>query len=100
LKDILSSNKSGRINVVDGAQVGAPETPEGGRQFYSKLMVYMRQKPKYRGTPFKDAISGLLENNAILGDGHWEGEELGSDYFLCANIKDEDMPWDSAEIDW
>lgn len=46
-------------------------------------------------------LTDLLMNNLVL-DGKWliPGEDSVEDYFLCAAIKDEDLPWNLEEIDW
>ncbi len=47
-------------------------------------------------------IPGLLRNNLMLGrsprsPGESDGED--EEYFLCAEIEDEDPPWDIEEVD-
>jgi hypothetical protein len=51
---------------------------------------------------FVPILRELLENKLVLGE---RGSKLLShgiliDYFLCAEIEDEDLPWDVNEIDW
>ncbi|RDW69603.1 hypothetical protein BP6252_08623 [Coleophoma cylindrospora] len=50
--------------------------------------------------PLRKALDDLLQKNLLLdrssfgaGQGPYEG-------FLCAEISDEEMPWDPSEIDW
>jgi hypothetical protein len=48
-------------------------------------------------------IPGLLRNNLVLdrsprSPGESDGED--EEYFLCAEIEDEDLPWDLEEFDW
>ncbi len=48
-------------------------------------------------------LSELLKNNLVLNrlelrSGDEDEEE--ADYFLCAEIEDEDLPWDITELDW
>jgi hypothetical protein len=57
---------------------------------------------KERNFSFIPILRELLENKLVLGG---RGNQLLGcgdlyDYFLCAEIKDEDLPWDSNEIDW
>jgi hypothetical protein len=46
-------------------------------------------------------LTDSFMNNLVL-DGKWliAGEDSVEDYFLCAAIKDEDLPWDLDETDW
>jgi hypothetical protein len=89
LKDILSSNKSGRTNVVEGAEVGAPKTPQGGRRYYSKLMVYMSQEPKYQGTPFKMQSRIFWKTMHYYGTGAGKGRNVDqtTSFVPISNIK-------------
>lgn len=47
------------------------------------------------------ALGELFKNNhAFDQTGFGAGQGPYSRYFLCANIEDEDMPWDSSEVDF
>jgi hypothetical protein len=67
--------------------------------FYRELSKKQDDNKEY---PFSNALKEVLENNLVLIR---QGKELieSSDYdyyFLCAEIDDEDLPWDVNEIDW
>jgi len=50
---------------------------------------------------FKAIIKPLLSNNLVLGPkAERAGSEKYKNYFLCLDIGDEDLPWDTAETDW
>jgi hypothetical protein len=52
-------------------------------------------------TQLKSALKYLLRNSLILDPtGTNAGEGPYSRYFLCTQVKDKDMPWDSSEVDW
>jgi hypothetical protein len=46
-------------------------------------------------------LTGLLKNNLVL-NGKWliAGQRTVEAFFLCAAIKDEDLPWNPEETDW
>lgn len=44
---------------------------------------------------------GLLESQLFLKNGEYEvGRSSCKDYFLCAEVADDDLPWDINELDW
>jgi hypothetical protein len=46
-----------------------------------------------------DALEALLKSKLVLDKGqHVAGVEIDS--ILCAEVLDEDRPWDADEIDW
>lgn len=46
-------------------------------------------------------LEEILKNNLVLGRNEIvAGTGAFKDYFLCASIEDEDLPWDLTEIDW
>ena len=48
-----------------------------------------------------DAIAPILKNNLMLvRRGSSTGHNLYDDFFLCAAIEAEDLPWDIREFDW
>jgi hypothetical protein len=48
-----------------------------------------------------ETIAPLLKNNLMLERrGPSTGDNLYDDFFLCAAIEDEDLPWDITEFDW
>ncbi|CZR55512.1 uncharacterized protein PAC_05400 [Phialocephala subalpina] len=50
---------------------------------------------------FRSALKNLLKNNLAFDRQEWcAGESKSPDYFLCAWIKDEDLPWKVDEEDW
>ncbi|KAH7355137.1 hypothetical protein BKA65DRAFT_581836, partial [Rhexocercosporidium sp. MPI-PUGE-AT-0058] len=65
---------------------------------------------RFRGVPcardpyleeLKEALQDLMVNNLRLDhSGFGSGENGDDNYFLCANIEDDEMPWDVDEIDW
>jgi hypothetical protein len=67
-------------------------------RFYRTLY----QRPEIEvGTEFKQAIEPLMQSNSqfdskISQSGHGKYFE----YFLCLEIGDEDLPWDTTETGW
>jgi hypothetical protein len=68
------------------------------------------QIPEYFRRVYKDcrdwsdnlyeALLSVLENKLLYG-----GPEVGigedyPDYFFCATVDDEDLPWDRTQVDW
>lgn len=43
---------------------------------------------------------GLLKSKLVLDKGHQAGVGDCEDCFLCAEVEDEDLPWDVDENDW
>ncbi len=61
------------------------------------LPVYFR---KVHSMGLIDA-SKLLTNNLVLhGRDYLAGEGDYQDWFLCAEISDEDLPWDITQTEW
>jgi hypothetical protein len=95
-----------RLKVEEGAD------PDQTCVFYQALRQQLRARPA--GIVYRDpenvrgaldnllfALDKLLENNLVLDQsGYNAGEGTYSLSFLCANIADEDMPWNSDEIDF
>ncbi|KAK0120714.1 hypothetical protein ONS96_010917 [Cadophora gregata f. sp. sojae] len=49
----------------------------------------------------KSELDGLMRNNLRLDRTNFgSASDHNDDYFLCADIKDDEMPWDSDVIDW
>jgi hypothetical protein len=51
---------------------------------------------------FIPILRELLENKLVLGERGSKSLGYGEldDYFLCAEIDDEDLSWDVKEVDW
>lgn len=48
-----------------------------------------------------EGLESLLENKLVLDrKARVAGEGNEEDYFLCASIEYEDLPWDMEETDW
>jgi hypothetical protein len=81
-------------------------------QEYSSLPEYFRRLKEGRGEygycdyrnerdEFEGALDTLLGNNLKFGGSKYlSGEEPLEDYFLCATIDDDDLPWDHTQADW
>jgi hypothetical protein len=62
------------------------------RNMYNNLSAYKT---------LRESVAPLVKNNlAFAGSGNSSGETLYNDSFLCAEIEDEDLPWDITEFDW
>ncbi len=95
-----------RLKVKDGAD------PDQTCVFYQTLRQQLSARSPYVGyrdpegvrRARKNLFAGLdklLENNLVLDQsGYNAGEGPYALSFLCANIADEDMPWNSEEIDF
>lgn len=95
-----------RLKVKDLAD------PDQTCVFYQTLRQQLSARPPY--VVYRDpegvrrarknlftGLDKLLENNLVLDQsGYDAGEGPYALTFLCANIADEDMPWDSEEIDF
>ncbi|TVY51276.1 hypothetical protein LCER1_G005999 [Lachnellula cervina] len=79
--------------TVDDSANSVVNLPEYYRQLYE-----CRQLPK----PLKNLIKPLLKNNLKLDSRESQAGESGAykNYFLCASIEDEDLPWDLNKRDW
>lgn len=50
---------------------------------------------------FKEILEPILENNLVLGmQSARVGEGALKDTFLCADVFDEDLPWDVNALEW
>jgi hypothetical protein len=72
------------------------------RKFICQPLYYHKL---YNSGPFDrilyETIAPLLKNNLLLdGGGSSIGDGIYDDFFLCAAIEYEDLPWDITEIDW
>lgn len=47
----------------------------------------------------KNAVAPLLKNNLLLHPSAEAGTDIYNDYFLCFEIKDEQLPWDTTQED-
>ncbi|TVY89681.1 hypothetical protein LAWI1_G003076 [Lachnellula willkommii] len=85
LKDVLLQTQCDIIKTIDWA------------------MTYRRDLLGHNGPAgFVAALEPLMKNDFLLyskgGDRSGEGKYL--DYFLCLEISDEDLPWNTEETDW
>jgi hypothetical protein len=47
------------------------------------------------------ALETVLKNNLLYaGSKHEAGGEHFPDYFFCATVDDDDLPWDRTQTDW
>jgi hypothetical protein len=51
-------------------------------------------------SPFKPWLEPIFSNNLTLIRDAEAGKGLFKNYFLCAEIGDEDLPWDINEEEW
>jgi hypothetical protein len=49
---------------------------------------------------FDGGLDSLMKSNLVLERQQETGKGDAHDYFLCVSIDDEDLLWDTAEIDW
>jgi hypothetical protein len=80
------------------------DRPTENRGFYLQLKK-MLDMNGYIENPhlnsLQDALRDLLVNNLVLDrTGYAAGEGDYESYFLCANVEEEEMPWDKGEVDW
>jgi hypothetical protein len=77
--------------------------PTQNAKFYRSLKVEDANHHHEDWEQLGTALSRLLASNLVLDQtvfGAGDGEGLCNRSFLCAEISDEDLPWDSSEIDW
>ena len=59
------------------------------------------EKTKLHEDDVIDQFDAVPKKNLLLDR---EGREAGAgdweDYFFCAEIEDDDLPWDITEVDW
>jgi hypothetical protein len=58
-----------------------------------KLVIIAQQR-------VRDIVGPLLKNNLVLDKSGKVGIGAYIDCFLCAEVPDEDLPWDAEETDW
>jgi hypothetical protein len=65
---------------------------------FRQLLAILDEKKHFRAIR---SIQELLQNNLALDRTNFgAGEGPYSERYLCAELADEDMPWDAAESDW
>ena len=78
--------------------------PEDSASFYKSFFDRRKQyrRDYYEGVDETFAsVAKLLQSNLVLDrTGFGAGEGPYHDTYLCAELEDEDMPWDAAEFDW
>ncbi|CZR63412.1 uncharacterized protein PAC_13309 [Phialocephala subalpina] len=82
-----------------GKEMSPYRPPARSPNFFRKLLSpgFAKSEP----SELKTSLKAVMVNNLVLdksGCGAGEGPYLT--YLLCANIKDEDLPWDRDEVDW
>jgi hypothetical protein len=103
---ILLASIVGRLEL--GSQVsltvGSPEDPEDCAGFYKRLFDRREQMMRSYYDDLDETlapVATLLQSNLVLDrTGFGAGEGPYKNTFLCAELEDEDMPWDAAEFDW
>ncbi|CAG8954510.1 hypothetical protein HYFRA_00004423 [Hymenoscyphus fraxineus] len=99
-----------------GEMVPAPEDESAWRSadFYHRIRLriieklegihyrFIRPETREALDKLRQSIDELLQNNLVLDQSHCGPGELGmhEHAFLCAEISDDDLPWDTSEIDW
>jgi len=65
---------------------------------YRQLLAVLDKKEHFKAI---ESIEELLQNNLVLDQTNF-GAGVGpyANRFLCAELADEDLPWDAAESDW
>lgn len=76
-----------------------------GREYRIRLPEYYRKLYTYlgRGIPdsYEPLLKPLVKNNLCLDrSGEVSGQGSYAQYFLCADISDEDLPWNVHQDDW
>ena len=71
------------------------------RYFRSLSKIAYWEETKLHEDDVIDQFDAVLKKNLLFGR---EGREAGvgdwEDYFFCAEIEDDDLPWDITEVDW
>ncbi|CAG8971595.1 hypothetical protein HYALB_00007988 [Hymenoscyphus albidus] len=99
-----------------GKRVPAPEDESAWRSadFYYRIRLriieklegiyyhFVRPETREALDKLRQSIDELIQNNLVLDQSHCGPGELGmhEHAFLCAKISDDDLPWDTSEIDW
>ncbi|TEY34314.1 hypothetical protein BOTCAL_0638g00050 [Botryotinia calthae] len=53
-----------------------------------------------RGEDFSEIFEKLLSGKLQLNVSAVAGKGLYENHFFCASLSDEELPWDTTEIDW
>ena len=89
---------------VEELTVNSHEDPEDCASFYKRIFDCREQMMRHYYDDVDKAlapVAKLLQSNLVLDrTGFGAGEGPYEDVFLCAELEDEDMPWDDAEFDW
>lgn len=83
-----------------GMDCSLSQSVEYYRELYAEVRIKNSPLPGDLGilTSLEAMLHQLLKNNLVL-----DRTGLGGTFkyrFLCAELADEDLPWDSSEIDW
>jgi hypothetical protein len=74
------------------------QTPEYCSLGFRQLPAILEETKDFRAI---ESIEKLLQNNLVLDQTNFGAGEGPYAYrYLCAELADEDMPWDAAESDW
>jgi hypothetical protein len=72
--------------------------PEYCSSGFRQLLAILDKKKHFRAI---ESIEEVLQNNLVLDQTNFgAGEGPYTKRYLCAELADEDMPWDAAESDW
>jgi len=72
--------------------------PEYCSMGYRQLLAILNKEKHFKAIR---SIEELLQNNLALDRTNFSaGEGPYTNRYLCAELEDEDMPWDAAESDW
>ena len=88
----------------------AIEAREEGPEYLSMPRYFLKLHEKleagYVCLDFNDtgvdevSLDVLMESNLVLEQQQQAGKLDACDHFLCVSIDDEDLPWDTTEMDW
>jgi hypothetical protein len=79
--------------------------PDESAEFFRKVLG-LRDKIENEcgcewAEEFYTAISALMKSNLALDQtGYGPGQGSYTDCFLCTDLADKDMPWESVDFDW
>ncbi|PMD62646.1 uncharacterized protein K444DRAFT_524777, partial [Hyaloscypha bicolor E] len=72
--------------------------PEYCSSGFRQLLAILDKKKHFRAI---ESIEEVLQNNLVLDQTNFgAGEGPYTKRYLCAELADDDMPWDAAESDW
>lgn len=86
-----------------GPSEHSPETKTCDYMAKLKLFIMKNYRDRFiveLGGFVLEEIGELLVNNLTFEREYYNPEGIGIQNFLCANIKDDEMPWDRTRTDW